>query len=157
MDPEGSLGHLRSPEPATDSVLNADPDVSRVPLVVHSLAALRSIRRSECGPRPLKNVIKPTLNVHAVYYDVTYKKCCWCCLAKGYRVANWREVRTLQQPEVCTGRNFRISPGPAREATGPSPKFIYKYVTRTPPKPDFLLFQPEWSPIYLQSALTIIS
>jgi hypothetical protein len=24
-----------------------------------------------------------------------------------------------------------------------SPKFIFKYVTRTPPKPDFLSFQPE--------------
>jgi hypothetical protein len=45
--------------------------------------------------------------------------------------------------EVCTGRNFRISPGPARGAFGPSPKFIFKYVTRTPPKPEFLLFQPE--------------
>jgi hypothetical protein len=38
-----------------------------------------------------------------------------------------------------------------------SPKFIFKYTIRTPPKPDFLLFQPEWSPIYLQSALTIVS
>jgi hypothetical protein len=32
--------------------------------------------------------------------------------------------------EVCTGRNFRISPGPARGAFGPSPKFVFKYVTR---------------------------
>jgi hypothetical protein len=24
----------------------------------------------------------------------------------------------------------------------PNPKFIFKYVTRTPPKPDFLFFQP---------------
>jgi hypothetical protein len=39
----------------------------------------------------------------------------------------------------------------------PSLKFIFKYVTRTQPKPDFVLFQPEWSPIYLQSALTIVS
>jgi hypothetical protein len=52
--------------------------------------------------------------------------------------------------EVCTGRNFRTLPSP-------SPKFIFKYVTRTPPKFDFLLFQPEWSPIYLRSALTIVS
>jgi hypothetical protein len=41
--------------------------------------------------------------------------------------------------------------------SSPSPKFTFKYVTRTRPKPDFLLFQPEWSPIYLQSALTIVS
>jgi hypothetical protein len=38
-----------------------------------------------------------------------------------------------------------------------SPNFIFKNVTRTWPKPDFLLFQPEWSPIYLQSVLTIVS
>jgi hypothetical protein len=45
--------------------------------------------------------------------------------------------------EVCTGRNFGISPGPALTAFGPSPKFILKYVSHTQPKPDFLLFQPE--------------
>jgi hypothetical protein len=32
---------------------------------------------------------------------------------------------------------------PARGAFGPSPKFIFKYVTRTPPKLDLILFQPE--------------
>jgi hypothetical protein len=58
--------------------------------------------------------------------------------------------------EVCTGRNFTIAPGPVRGQFGPSPKFIFKYFTRTPPKPDFLLFQPEWSPIYLQSTPTIV-
>jgi hypothetical protein len=50
--------------------------------------------------------------------------------------------------EVCRDRNFRISPGPAQGPFGSSPKFIFKYVNRTPPKPNFLLFQPEWSPIY---------
>jgi hypothetical protein len=39
---------------------------------------------------------------------------------------------------VCTRRNFRVSPGPAKGAFGPSPKFTFKYVTRTPPNPDFL-------------------
>jgi hypothetical protein len=34
-----------------------------------------------------------------------------------------------------------------------SPEFIFKYVTHTLLKPDFLFFQPEWSPIYLQSDL----
>jgi hypothetical protein len=28
--------------------------------------------------------------------------------------------------EVCTGQNFRIEPGPAREAFSPSPQFIFK-------------------------------
>jgi hypothetical protein len=36
--------------------------------------------------------------------------------------------------EVRKGRNFRLSPGP---------RCIFIYVIRTPPKPDFLLFQPE--------------
>jgi hypothetical protein len=54
--------------------------------------------------------------------------------------------------EVCTGRNFRILPSPARGAFGPNLKF-----THTPPEPDFLFLQPEWSPIYLQYALTIVS
>jgi hypothetical protein len=40
--------------------------------------------------------------------------------------------------EVYTGRNFRISPNPARGAFGPSPKFIFNIL---PPKPDFLLFR----------------
>jgi hypothetical protein len=68
----------------------------------------------------------------------------------------WTSLR-VSELKVCTGQNFRISPGPARGASGPSSKFVFKYVTRTPPKPDFLLFQPEWSPIYLQPALTIAS
>jgi hypothetical protein len=42
--------------------------------------------------------------------------------------------------EVCMGRSFRISHGPAQGAFGPSPKFIFKYVTRTQSKPDFLFF-----------------
>jgi hypothetical protein len=65
--------------------------------------------------------------------------------------------RSSQPIDTCTDRNFRISPGSAWKAFGPSPKFIFKYVTRTPPELDFLLFQPEWNPIYLQSALTIVS
>jgi hypothetical protein len=39
----------------------------------------------------------------------------------------------------------------------PSPKFIFKYDTRILPKPVFPSFQPEWSPINLQSAVIIIS
>jgi hypothetical protein len=46
---------------------------------------------------------------------------------------------------------------PVQEAFGLSTKFIFKYVTCTPPKPNFLLLQPEWSPIHLQSALTALS
>jgi hypothetical protein len=46
---------------------------------------------------------------------------------------------------------------PTRGQFGPCSKFIFKYVIRTQPKPIFLLFQLERSPIYLQSALTIVS
>jgi hypothetical protein len=38
--------------------------------------------------------------------------------------------------EVCTGRNFRILPGP-------SPKFTFKYATPTRPEPDSFSFQPD--------------
>jgi hypothetical protein len=70
---------------------------------------------------------------------------------------NGAKMEILVYGSRGTGRNFRISPGLVWGAFGPSPKFIFKYVTCSPPKPDFLLFQSEWSPIYLQSALTIIS
>jgi hypothetical protein len=52
---------------------------------------------------------------------------------------------SMLQLEDCTGRNFRILSGPARGPFDPSPKL---YVTRTPPKPDFLLFQPDLFTIY---------
>jgi hypothetical protein len=38
----------------------------------------------------------------------------------------------------------------------PSPKFTFRYVTRPLPKPDCLSFLPEWSPYYLQFALTVV-
>jgi hypothetical protein len=68
-----------------------------------------------------------------------------------------RQDRNETSDTVCTGRTFRISPGPARGPFGHSPKFIFKFVTRIPPKPDFLFFQPEWNQIYLKSALTLVS
>jgi hypothetical protein len=37
-----------------------------------------------------------------------------------------------------------------------SPKFIFRYVTRTTPRPVFRLSHITWNPIYLQSALTNI-
>jgi hypothetical protein len=58
------------------------------------------------------------------------------------------------------GQNFRISPDPNRGAFGltfPSQKFILKFVFLTAPKPDFLLFQPEWKPVYRRSALIILN
>lgn len=51
--------------------------------------------------------------------------------------------------DFCAERNFIISTGPRN--ISPNSKFVYEYVTRTPLKPDFILFQPEWSSIYLQS------
>lgn len=42
--------------------------------------------------------------------------------------------------EGCMGRNFRILPGRTRGSFGRSPKFAFRYVTRTPPKPVFLVF-----------------
>jgi hypothetical protein len=47
--------------------------------------------------------------------------------------------------------------GPVGGPPGPSPKFIFEYVNRTPPKRDFPLLQPEISSIYLQSALISLS
>jgi hypothetical protein len=53
--------------------------------------------------------------------------------------------------EVCTGRNFRISPVPAQGPFGSTQPEIYLQICYPypPPKPDLLLFQPEWSPIYV--------
>jgi hypothetical protein len=59
--------------------------------------------------------------------------------------------------EVRMGRNFRRSPGPDRRAFGLDSKFIIMYVFHTPPKLNTLLFRLEWSPIYLQFALTTVS
>jgi hypothetical protein len=36
------------------------------------------------------------------------------------------ELATVAVIEICTGRNFRISPGPARGTLGLSLKFIIK-------------------------------
>jgi hypothetical protein len=62
-----------------------------------------------------------------------------------------RQFRCRVVTEICTGRNVIISPVSARQAFGPSPKFIFMYVSRTPQKPDFLLFLSEWGSIHLQS------
>jgi hypothetical protein len=45
--------------------------------------------------------------------------------------------------EVRMGRNFKILQCPALEAFVLCPKFVFMYVSHTPPKPCFLLFQPE--------------
>jgi hypothetical protein len=45
--------------------------------------------------------------------------------------------------EVRTGQSFRISPGLAKQMFGLSLKFFFLYIFRTPPKPQFLLFQLE--------------
>jgi hypothetical protein len=45
---------------------------------------------------------------------------------------------------------------PARWAFGPSSKFIFMDAYHIPPKSDFILFQLEWSLIYLLFTLTII-
>jgi hypothetical protein len=68
-------------------------------------------------------------------------------------------TRDFKSWHAIEAENLRILPGPVRGPFGPTQpesEVIFKYVTRTPPEPDFLLFQPEWSPIYLQSALTIL-
>jgi hypothetical protein len=69
------------------------------------------------------------------------------------------EPNSLRKDAQCRGLhgppNFTILPGPARRAFCPSPKFIFLYVSHTPSMPDFLLFPPEWSPIYLRPALTL--
>lgn len=44
--------------------------------------------------------------------------------------------------EVCMGRNFLILPSLARGPFGKTLKFTFKFVIRTPPKPDLHLFQP---------------
>jgi hypothetical protein len=67
---------------------------------------------------------------------------------------NWHKASTV---EACTSQNFGISSEPASKAFCPSTKHMFKYVTHYPPQPNFLLFQPKWWPIYLKSALTIIT
>jgi hypothetical protein len=59
--------------------------------------------------------------------------------------------------EVCTGQDFGILGGLVGGAFGRNTKFIFKYTSRNAPKRDLFLFEPEWSPIYLDSALTIVS
>jgi hypothetical protein len=60
--------------------------------------------------------------------------------------------------EICTGRNSVILPSLAGGPFGPAvPEGNLKYVTHTQPKPDFLLVQPELSPVCIQSTLTIVS
>jgi hypothetical protein len=39
----------------------------------------------------------------------------------------------------------------------PTPRFIHRCVTRNAPTTDLRLCQPEWSPIYSQSALSMVS
>jgi hypothetical protein len=70
--------------------------------------------------------------------------------ATGWEVLGGPTIFVLFSVKVCRSRNFGTSPGLARGEFGPSPKFIFIYVTRTPSKP-------EWSPIYLQSAVIMVS
>jgi hypothetical protein len=62
---------------------------------------------------------------------------------------SYLEACVLFTLEVCTGQNFRISPGPAQGAFGVTPKFIVKYVTCSPCKPSFIIFESKWSLVYL--------
>jgi hypothetical protein len=59
--------------------------------------------------------------------------------------------------EVCTGRNFWISPSPARWTFGPSRNFIFIYVSHTPATPKLPLFPFQLNPTYLQHAMDIVS
>jgi hypothetical protein len=60
--------------------------------------------------------------------------------------------------EDTWGWKFRILPSQRTIWPNPAQTWsLYSAVSHTPPTPNYLLFQPEWSLIYLQSAPTIIS
>jgi hypothetical protein len=57
------------------------------------------------------------------------------CITTLPSLIPWERTSSV---EVCAIRNLRISPELALWALGPSPKFIFMYVSCTPPKPNFL-------------------
>lgn len=90
-----------------------------------------------------------------IYVNLGWFKCSWMKKFTPGEQCNcprWTTTRTrdyqiellwiffaFSDDRSCTGRNFIISPGPAKGAFGLIPKFIFRNVAGISPKLDFLM------------------
>jgi hypothetical protein len=142
---------------------NCGPGNLRISFLRHFLAEPHFTYDSNKKKHAVRQYIEPYLHPkistkHNVRHSCTVV---WIILA-AIAVSAWRWVMQFLpgggkwQLEVCKGRNFRISPGPAQGPHGPPQPEPELYLQICYPYSDIPLFQPEWSPIYLKSVLTIV-
>jgi hypothetical protein len=95
--------------------------------------------RTDHGPAPLYCTFSPSFS--ASQYEIVL------CCERAKSLSSRAEILQFY-PDRPEAHLVRLNS---------SYNYIFTYVTCTPPKPEFLLLQLEWSPICLQSALIITS